>query len=590
MKKRVVYGEANYEGLIRKHGYFVDKTPYIETLETVENPVFLRPRRFGKSLFCRMLECYYNIRQQDQFEELFGETYIGRHPTPARNSYFVLHLDFSVIETGKSLDVMEASFNHICSGCMNMIVNIYKDWFHGEVTIERKGSASANLEEILWYIQQRDLPRLYIIIDEYDNFANQLITGHKDHLYRELTASGSFLKTFFKTLKEGRKSGLIANIFITGVLPITIDDLASGFNIATMITLESAFEQMMGFTQGEVDRLLDEVYRDYHIDPSTRQEVRELLITQYNGYHFIEPEGESLYNSTLLMYFLDKFCRSKQIPRYLIDLNLRTDLSWVKRITGSIPENTDAFVTQLATQNSIAYDEDMLTSKFNMSEFFEKDFYPISFYYLGMLTKLDQFSLKLPNLNMRKIFVEYFNELHHIDVSTQYADMMRGFVHQPDIPTLFADYWRLYVSQLPEAIFQQVNENFYRTTFYELCSRYLATWFTWNLERSYPQGKSDLDFVGKYHEQFAGMRVVIEFKYYSNTEFKKFNSSIEDFELQEEDTRQIAGYIEGLRQEYPESQISQFVIYCIGNQGFRVFEVPAISSGHQMTDLKDQAG
>ncbi len=573
MRKRVVYGEANYEELVRKHGYFVDKTRYIKTLESVENPIFLRPRRFGKSLFCRMLECYYNIRQQDQFQELFGQTYIGQHPTPLQNAYFVLHLDFSIVETSGSIDRLEKSFNEACNLCMDTIVYLYRQWFQGNVEIDLRESASTNLNRILQGIRKRELPRLFVVIDEYDNFANQLVTGHYDHLYRELTASGSFLKTFFKILKEGRKTGTIANIFITGVLPITIDDLASSFNIATIITLEPEFEHMMGFTQTEVDLLVDTIYQDYQIEPSTKQEVRELLISQYNGYHLIRTDGEALYNSTLLMYFLDKFCRSQQIPKHLIDLNLRTDLSWVRRITGSIPENTETFVAQLTMENTIPYDEDMLLAKFNMSQFFEKDFYPISFYYLGMLTKQDPFSLKLPNLNMRKIFVEYFNELHHIDVSTKYADMMRGFVRQPDIPKLFDDYWRLYVSQLPEAIFQQVNENFYRTTFYELCSRYLSTWFTWNLERSYPQGKTDLEFVGKFHEQFAGMRIVIEFKYYSNTEFKRFKTSIEDFQLQDEDTRQIAGYVEGLRREYPEAGISQYVIYCIGNQGFRVFEV-----------------
>jgi len=118
-----------------------------------------------------------------------------------------------------------------------------------------------------------------------------------------------------------------------------------------------------------------------------------------------------------------------------------------------------------------------------------------------------------------------------------------------------------------------VNENFYRTTFFELCSRHLSPWFTWNVERSYPSGKSDLEFVGKHHEKFAGLRWVIEFKYYSNTQFKKRGTSIEAFELQKEDKDQIAGYVEGLKKEYPEAQISQFVIYCIGNQGFRVFSV-----------------
>ncbi len=176
-------------------------------------------------------------------------------------------------------------------------------------------------------------------------------------------------------------------------------------------------------------------------------------------------------------------------------------------------------------------------------------------------------------MNTRTIFVEYFNELHGLDVSTRYAEIMRQFVTDLDLTALFAGYWREYVSQLPESVFQKMNENFYRTTFYELCRRYLSRWFTWNVERSYPQGRSDLEFVGKYHEQFAGLRYVIEFKYYSNAAFKELRTTLADFQVQNDDTGQIAGYADGLRQEYPEARISQFVIYCVGNQGFRVFEV-----------------
>ena len=166
---------------------------------------------------------------------------------------------------------------------------------------------------------------------------------------------------------------------------------------------------------------------------------------------------------------------------------------------------------------------------------------------------------------------QYFNELHQIDVSTRYAELMQAFVNHPNLERLFAGYWAQYVSQLPEAIFEQVNENFYRTTFFELCSRYLSPWFTWNIERSYPQGKSDLEFVGKYHEQFAGLRWVIEFKYFSNTATRAKKFRIDQFELIETDDDQIRGYAEGLRQEYPEAKVALFVIYCFGNQGFRIF-------------------
>ena len=573
MKRKVPYGIANYAELVRDNCFFVDKTSYIAELEKIKNAVFLRPRRFGKSLLCTTLHSYYDVAQTDDFDELFGHTWIGQHPTPSHNQYIVIHFDFSPISVGKTIEDIEQSFRIQCNIKLEMLRYYYAPLLDGLPTMSENAPVADNLEKFLAFVSGKGLPRVYLIIDEYDNFANQLITSYRDQLYRELTADSSFLKGFFKTLKEGRKNGVISNIFITGVLPITIDDLASGFNIARIITLDPEFEAMLGFTQSEVDRLLDEVYADYDFDPATRREVDAILKNQYNGYHFVTTDGEPLYNSTLLMYFLANFCGLRKIPEYLTDLNLRTDLSWVRRITGSNPENTEDFVNQLLMSNTISYDGDFLTSKFNMSQFFEKSFYPISFYYLGMLTKRDQFSMKLPNGNMRKIFTEYFNELHHIDVSTLYADMMRRFVTQPNLPELFADYWRLYVSQLPEAIFQQVNENFYRTTFFELCSRYLSKWFTWNIERSYPQGRSDLEFVGKFHERFAGLRFVIEFKYFSNAEFKRLKTTIAEMPLQPEDTEQIAGYAAGLRQEYPQARISQFVIYCVGNQGFRVFEI-----------------
>ncbi|MBV7332731.1 ATP-binding protein [Chloroflexi bacterium TSY] len=439
------------------------------------------------------------------------------------------------------------------------------------MTIDLDASVADNLSVILDHIRGRRLPQMFVIIDEYDNFANQLVTGHKDLLYQQLTDDDSFFKSFFKTLKEGRETWAIANVYITGVLPILIDELASGFNIASILTLDREFESMLGFTQSEVDQLLDDVYADYEVDPATRPEVDAVIRNHYNGYHFVDPQGEALYNSTILMYFLNEFTRYKEMPEYLTDLNLRTDLSWVRRLTSANPGDTEAFVTQLTTQNQIAYDKNFLTTKFNTSQFFEPGFYPISFFYLGMLTQQDNFFLRLPNQNMHQIFVEYFNELHRIDVSTRYAEIMQAFVNRPNLEQLFAGYRNEYLSQFPEAIFTQVNENFYRSTFFELCSRFLSRWFTWNVERSYPSGKSDLEFVGKFHEKFAGLRWVIEFKYYSNSELRKLNTTIDAFELQSEDTTQIAGYVEGLRSEYPEAQIAQYVIYCFGNQDFRVF-------------------
>ena len=270
MKKRILYAEANYQAIVRENGYFVDKTAYIAQLETVQNPVFLRPRRFGKSLLCTMLESYYSLLYQDRFDELFGHTWIGRNPTPLHNAFFVLHLDFSIVETGE-LTVMERSFDSTVNLVLENLVSLHRDLFTAPPVIHRDKSATDNLNHVLKSITRQNLPRLYVIIDEYDNFANQLVTGHKDRLYKQLMADEGFLKTFFKLLKEGRKSGTIHNVFITGVLPITIDELASGFNIASFITLEPEFENMLGFTQTEVDHLLNNIYQDFGFDPVTAQ-------------------------------------------------------------------------------------------------------------------------------------------------------------------------------------------------------------------------------------------------------------------------------------------------------------------------------
>lgn len=572
MPKIIPYGIMNYAEIITKNAYLIDKTSYIKNLDNIQNPVFLRPRRFGKSLLCSMLEHYFDINHGDNFQELFGQTWIGTNPTKNHNTYIILKYDFSVIPISDNLSEIEQNFNRYCVGKLNQIRNYYPQFFQSFPVILPDENISTALALWLDNLKQSGLPRVYVIIDEYDNFVNQLITGNKDHLYEEITSGDSFFRTFFKVLKEGRQTGAVANVFITGVLPITIDDLTSSYNIGTFLTLDRSFEHMLGFTQTEVNSLMDLIYQDYAFDPSTRKQIDEVIKSQYNGYHFVNTNAEAVYNPTMLMSFLREFCDQKIIPKNLTDLNLRTDLSWVKRITNQ-PENTEEILTDILKTNTIPYDEEYLISKFNKSQFFNKNYYPISLFYLGMLTRKDEFLLELPNLSMRKIFTEYYNELLHIDVSTRYASMMQEFVNRPDLEKLFADYWRLYIAQFPEAIFSQVNENFYRTTFYELCSRYLSTWFTWNIERSYPKGKTDLEFVGKYHERFAGLRWIIEFKYVSNTEFSKMKCTIENIPLREEDTRQIQGYAQGIRQEYPDATIRLFVIYCIGNLDFRIFEI-----------------
>jgi hypothetical protein len=213
MAKRIPYGIGNYAELVEKNCYFVDKTPYIALLEGVQNPVYLRPRRFGKSLFCSLLRWYYDINAAPRFAELFGNTWIGQQPTGNQNRYMVLGLNFSTIVTGPTFQDIEHSFKRQCNSDLHHLRLNYPTLLSGTSDVVMEDAVANNLESILDYIQQLHLPPLYITIDEYDNFANQLITGNKDYLYQLLTADDSFLKVFFKTLKKGRETGAIANIF-----------------------------------------------------------------------------------------------------------------------------------------------------------------------------------------------------------------------------------------------------------------------------------------------------------------------------------------------------------------------------------------
>lgn len=413
---------------------------------------------------------------------------------------------------------------------------------------------------------------VFIIIDEYDNFANQLITSHQDGLYYELTTGDSFFRTLFKVIKAGIGERSIERVFITGVLPITMDDLTSGFNIAEFITLKHNTVNMLGFTQAEVDRYLEEIYDAYGFDTTNMDEVRQVVLENYNGYKFLPDSQEKLYNSTILNYFLKNLVlEDGRLPREIIDENLRTDISWIKRLTHK-EENTREMLETLLFEQELGYDKEMISSKFNMHQFFEKDFYPLSLFYLGMITFKDEYAMQLPNLSMRKIFTDYFNAIEDIEVSKGYTEIFRTFMQDLDIERLFKGYWDVYVGQLPAQIFDRVNENFYRTTFYELCTRYLSHAFTFAIENNYPSGRSDWEMLGKFHTQYRHQKYLIEFKYYSHRE----GNRLKILGLQkpiDRDVAQIMGYVQDINNQFPYFTIHSYLIYIVSNKGFKSFNI-----------------
>jgi len=571
MKRRIPYAVANYEEIVRDHYYFVDKTRFIREIEQYKIPVFLRPRRFGKSLWCSILECYYDINRKDRFEELFGNTDIGRHPTPAQNSHLVMRFDFSKIEVRPDYESIREFFCRECRVSFSRFLSDYSELLN----IDLKGmpfDAASAISVLLAEIRNRGLPPANIIIDEYDNFTNQLLTTHQDVLYKELTTGDSFLRTFFKVIKAGVGDGVVARVFVTGVLPVTMDDLTSGFNIGQIITLKDETLEMMGFTQGEVDHYINEIFADKGWPDTLKRRVRDDLRIHYNGYRLLPDAKETLYNSTICNFYLnDLLIGEGRIPRETIDHNLRTDINWLRRLCGT-DAATRELVETLMFDGALPVDTAMLSSKFNMQRFVEKPFFPLSLYYLGMLTFRDRFSLEFPNLTVRKIFTEYFNELARVEVSLGYTGMFQQFLQDHNWSALFAGYWSQYVGQIPKQAFDKVNENFFRTTFYELCTRYLSPDFMFAIEVNHSSGRSDWEAIGRAGTQFENQAAVIEFKHYPKAKAAKLG--VKNWtEPPVEAVEQVNAYADDLRRRYPELTITRHVACTISGTTHRFWTV-----------------
>ena len=275
--KKLPYGKSNYEELIKGKYEYVDKTKYIEKLENLYDTFifFLRPRRFGKSLFASVLENYYDINKKNDFEQLFKNTYIGKNPTPLKNSYYILKFNFSglITETEESL---LNSFNNACIRGINRFINSYKI----DMKLNTKGYPSDVFANFLNEVEFKIDKPIYVIIDEYDHFANELLSFKTD-LFSSIVSKTGFIRKWYEVLKIGTES-IVSRIFATGVSPITLDSLTSGFNISTDITRQERFNEMMGFTEDEVRSLIKRTVQD---EKEIEKIIKEMKIN-YNGYLF----------------------------------------------------------------------------------------------------------------------------------------------------------------------------------------------------------------------------------------------------------------------------------------------------------------
>lgn len=568
----IPYAIADFAQLREGGYYYVDKTRYISLLERYGAPVFLRPRRFGKSLLVSTLAYYYDVNEAERFEALFGGTYIGAHPTPEHNKYLVLRLDFSTLVLADNMADLERNFNDMVCPTLKAFVSGSEEYlrFFDGFSFRDEHSASKMLREILTWVGSRGLPPLYVLIDEYDNFTNQLLVAFKDPLYEEVTTGESFLRTFFKVIKAGIGERNIRTCFCTGVLPVTMDDLTSGYNIAEMLTLKPEFLAMLGFTHQETADYLQYVLRKYDVSDSSFEEVWTLIRNNYDGYRFL-PETELLFNSTILTYFLKNFAElGGRIPHELVDENLRTDIGWLRRLTQTL-ENAREMLDALLVDDELIYSQPDLRSKFNKRKFFDKQFYPVSLYYLGMTTLRSAYKMCLPNLTMRSIYMDYYNDLNRIDGDARrFVPAYERFVEDRKFEPLVDNYFREYLGQFPAQVFDKLNENFIRCSFFELLSRYLGGCYTFAVEQNLPSGRADLVLTGVPGTSYHNDCRVVEFKYFKAAEADKVKARVNP---RPEDVAQVNAYAADIQKQFSAYVLCTYVVYIAAGKACRVWKV-----------------
>lgn len=422
-RKLLPYGMMNFADIRLDNYYYVDKTSFIPVIEQSDRFFFfIRPRRFGKSLTLNMLQHYYDVRTRDKFDALFGDLYIGKHPTRDRNSYLVLYLNFSGI-SGELHNYRQGLDAH-CNTSFDYFCDIYAEYLPKgikEVLNEKAGA----VEQLDYLYHQCELAgqQIYLFIDEYDHFTNAILSDAESiHRYTEETHKEDYLRAFFNRVKAGTYSS-IKRCFITGVSPVTMDDLTSGFNIGTNYSLTPKFNAMMGFTEDEVREMLT-YYSTKAPFHHTVDELIELMKPWYDNYCFAQEcyDQPTLYNSNMVLYFVKNYIDNNgKAPRNMIESNIRIDYEKLRMLIRKDKEFAhDASIIQ--TLVSQGYITGELKDGFPAANIVDSDNFVSLLYYFGMLTVSGTFEGKtkliIPNQVVREQLYTYLlNTYNEADLS-----------------------------------------------------------------------------------------------------------------------------------------------------------------------------
>jgi len=414
--KKIPYGTANYEKIKEQNFYYVDKTEFIEKIESLgsQHLFLLRPRRFGKSLFLSTLEHYYDIKRKNQFEMLFGDTYIGKNPTPYRNSIPILKLNFSGVKSEGSLESVKHSFDLRIYGYIENFYAKYSETTGGveacREDLAKAEDASEYMERFISMMQRRGV-KYYLLIDEYDNFANNILIEHGKENYTKVTQSGGFLRNFFAILKDATESRTVERMFVTGVSPLVLSDVTSGFNMGDNISDSTIFNDLLGFTERDVKDLVSYYVKEKLIPGEKKQYIIQIMKENYNNYSFSENYRDKIYNTDMVLYFMNRYLQENKIPNDLLDENIRMDYGKLRFLIEEgrkLNGNFNIFKEILDKGE----ESGELVKSFSIGELIERKRFRSLLYYLGLLTIKHHdfgstYTFEIPNRIIKRLQWEY---------------------------------------------------------------------------------------------------------------------------------------------------------------------------------------
>ncbi|HHN94378.1 MAG TPA: hypothetical protein ENK17_06390 [Anaerolineae bacterium] len=410
--KRIPYGIADYRRMREDGMYYVDKTAFIPLVEAAPYYLFLiRPRRFGKTLWLSVLEHYYDINRAEEFAALFGDTYIGQHPTPERNSYLVLRFDFS--QVNPDVRFVQESFEGYGHDVISDFLDRYGRFFDAEerANVLALPTVARKLRTVLTYARRHGL-KTYLLIDEYDHFANIILSTVGQEAYHDLTHGAGFFRFFFNVLKGATGTGGLARMFITGVSPVTMDDVTSGFNIGTNISLAGQFNGLLGFREQEVAEILT-YYRAVGLLRLDVDYCLETMRAWYDGYRFADEAQEHVFNSDMVLHFLLNALERDSLPPRLVDENVRIDYDKLRHLVLVDRQlNGNFSLLRQVVEDGETVGEVRLT--FPLGRLLDRQNFISLLFYFGLLS-FDGLRdgvpvLRVPNLTVRRLLYGYIRE------------------------------------------------------------------------------------------------------------------------------------------------------------------------------------